>query len=155
MLRNASLVALILLAARAASADAVLSCRWGDASSSVVYALVEEKATASTDVRALLQGAPLAAQDGVPPRFPSLSAAQPAHETPPLACTGGEPAAADGLLELTFTRRVRLGIEYTLGRCRLYYRCPPAAADGSTRLPERVLVAPSPSGAGAVESPSD
>ena len=138
MPRPALLSAIVALAAGSASADGVLSCRWSDASTGLAYAIVEEKAP-PTDVRALMQGALLASASGEPLRFPSLSSAQPEHETPPLVCTGNEPAPVDGLIKLTFTRRVRMGIEYTLGRCRLRYRCPPAAADGAPRAPERLL----------------
>ena len=125
--------------ASSAHADALLRCAWAPASTAVVYAASEEKGAPPTDVRAVLQGAPLAAAGGEGLRFPSLTAAQPERETPPLVCASAEREPVDGVLELTFTRRVRLGIEYTLGRCRLFYRCPAAAAEGPPLPPERVL----------------
>jgi hypothetical protein len=120
-------------------ADALLRCAWAPESTAVVYASVEEKGAPPTDVRALLQGAPLATGSGEAMRFPSLSATQPERETPALVCARPETEPVVGMLELTFTRRVRLGIEYTLGRCRLFYRCPAAQGDGALRPPERLL----------------
>jgi hypothetical protein len=141
MPRNASLALLAFAVASAAHADGTLSCRWGAGASSLVYEAVPESGAPATDVRALMQGAPLTTLGGDPLRLPSLSAARPAHETPALVCASREREPVDGVLELTFTRRVRFGVEYTLGRCRLYYRCP-AAAEGAPRPPSRLLTTP-------------
>jgi len=129
-----------LLLARAAAADGLLSCRWAPDAAAVAYSSTDAGG-AATDVRALMQGVLLATAGGDAPRFPSLSAARPAHETEPLVCANRERAPTDGVLELTFTRRVRLGIDYTLGRCRLFYRCPPASENGTPAAPERLLSA--------------
>jgi hypothetical protein len=119
----------------------------------VVYAFAGDKGAPATDVRALMQGVPLATAGGDAPSFPSLSAARPAHETEPLVCANLEPEPIDGVLELTFTRRVRLGIDYTLGRCRLFYRCPPASADPTA--PERLLSTPGDPAARMHDAPND
>ena len=139
MPRNASLALLAWAVASAAHADGTLSCRWGAGASSVAYEAVPESGAPATDVRALMQGASLTTLGGDPLRLPSLSAAQPAHETPALVCASAERGPVDGVLELTFTRRVRFGVEYTLGRCRLYYRCTPGSPEGGPRPPERLL----------------
>jgi len=148
-----ALVGCSLLLARAAAADAVLSCRWAPGAAAVVYAFTGDRGAPATDVRALMQGVPLVTAGGDPPSFPSLSAARPAHETEPLVCANLEPEPVDGVLELTFTRRVRLGIDYTLGRCRLFYRCPAASADPAA--PERLLATPGDSAARMCDAPSD
>jgi hypothetical protein len=136
-----ALVGCGLLLARAAAADGVLSCRWAPGAAAVAYSATGEDG-AATAVRALMQGVSLATAGGDAPSFPSLSAARPAHETAPLVCANLESEPVDGMLELTFTRRVRLGIDYTLGRCRLFYRCPPTSENGTPAAPERLLVAP-------------
>ena len=114
----------------------------------------EEKGAPATDVRALMQGVLLAAANGEALLFPSLSAAQPEHATVPAVCVDPEREPVDGVLELTFTRRVRLGIDYTLGRCRLFFRCPAADAASSAQPPERLLSVPT-SAAQANEGPSE
>jgi hypothetical protein len=141
MPRNASLALLACAVAAPAQADGLLTCRWGAGAPSVAYEALQEDG-AATDVRAVIQGALLRTHGGDPLRLPSLSAAQPAHETPPLVCAVPEREPVDGVIELVFTRRVRFGVEYTLGRCRLYYRCPPAAADGGLQPPARLLSTP-------------
>jgi hypothetical protein len=144
-----------LLLARAAAADAVLSCRWVPGAAAVAYSSTDDGGSLATDVRALMQGIPLVTPEGETPRFPSLSAARPAHETEPLVCANREREPVDGVLELTFTRRVRLGIDYTLGRCRLFYRCPPASVDGTPVAPERLLSVPGDAAARTRDAPSD
>jgi hypothetical protein len=149
-----ALAGCVLLLARAAAADGVLSCRWAPGAAAVAYSFTDGN-SAPTDVRALMQGALLATTGGAAPGFPSLSAAHPAHETEPLVCANRERDPVDGVLELTFTRRVRLGIDYTLGRCRLFYRCPPVSEDGTLAPPERLLSAPGEAAARMRDAPSE
>jgi hypothetical protein len=116
----------------AAQADGVVACRWQPGTTAILYAASEGKEALATDVRALLQGAPLADADGAPPRFEALTPARSERLTAPLLCAPGESEPADGMIELTFSRKVRLGIEYTLAKCQLFYRC----ARGEAALPQ-------------------
>lgn len=117
-----------------AAADGVYRCRWQPGASAVEYAASDE-----ADVRALIQGAQLVDADGRAPSFAGLSSKRPEGRTAPLYCRNEETAPADGLLELTFSRRVSFGASYTLARCQLRYRCA-GASDGSERIaPERRL----------------
>jgi hypothetical protein len=119
---------LVALAPGSASAEGVLGCRWQPGATAIAYSAELGDGSVATDVRALIQGARLADASGAPPVFASLTPAQPTRRTDALFCTEGEAEPADGMIELTFSRRVRLGIEYTLGKCQLFYRCPAAAA---------------------------
>jgi hypothetical protein len=115
----------------AMSADGALSCRWQPGTTAIAYGASDGKEALATDVRALVQGAQLIDAGGATPKFDALTPARPARLTEPLVCHGDEREPADGMVELTFSRKVRLGIEYTLGKCQLFYRCPgSASADG-------------------------
>ncbi len=122
----------------ALAADGTLSCRWQPGTTAIAYAASEAKETLATDVRALMQGAPLVAAGGAPPAFASLTPARAMRLTEPLVCQGDDSEPADGMIELTFSRKVRLGIEYTLGKCQLFYRCP-AAVPGELAAPQPYL----------------
>ncbi len=116
-------VCALLWAPAAAQADGVIACRWQPGTTAIAYAATTGPEAPATDVRALLQGAPLAEADGAPPRFEALTPARGQRVTAPLLCAPGEREPADGMIELTFSRKVRLGIEYTLAKCQLFYRC--------------------------------
>jgi len=117
------LVWLAWLVPAALSADGALTWRWQPGTTAISYSAIDGKEALATDVRALLQGAPLVDASGEPLRFESLTSTHSARSTAPLVCQGDESEAADGMIELTFSRKVRLGIEYTLGKCQLFYRC--------------------------------
>jgi hypothetical protein len=125
MRRLAAAACLALSLPLAALAEGALSCRWQPGSTAVAYAASD--GAEATDVRALFQGAPLVGASGGAPGFASLTRDRAARVSEPLLCASEEGEPADGMLELTFSRKVRLGIEYTLGRCQLFYRCPSGA----------------------------
>ncbi len=111
----------------AARSDGGFSCRWESGTTAVAYAAFDAQAALATDVRLMMQGAVLVEPVGRFPRFAALTPSNSARRTEPLQCQADQ-AVSDGMLELTFSRRVRLGIEYTLGKCQLFYRCGPPGA---------------------------
>lgn len=131
-------ISMLLLTPLAARSEGGFSCRWLPGTTQVAYSAFPAKEAAGTDVRAMLQGALLVEASGAFPRFAALTPSDPEAQTAPLICGEAQSAPADGMLELTFTRRVRLGIDYTLGRCQLFYRCP-ARAGEAPAAPELVL----------------
>lgn len=125
-MRWMSLVLLVAaIGAQPASADGGFLCRWQADAAQVHYATLGPQESASTDVRAIMQGAVLVDAQGRFPRFVSLTQAQPEQRTEALRCEV-QGFASDGLLQLSFTRRVRFGVEFTLGRCQVFYHCPAA-----------------------------
>ena len=129
----------LALAPGLAHAEGSFWCRWQPGAGAVQYAAFDAKSAQGTDVRVVMQGALLVDAEGRLPAFPPLSAKQPVQSTTPLLCQGSVLEATDGLVELTFSRRVSLGIEYTLGRCQLRYRCVPAAAGEASAAPNPVV----------------
>jgi hypothetical protein len=125
--------ALIVGLPLAADAEGWL-CRWHPGTTRVDYATFEPKDAADTSVRVLLQGALLVDPAGRFPSFAPVAKDAPARQSEPLACHDVGAETIDGMLELTFARRVRMGIEYTLGRCQLFYRCLGGAAEGTPPL---------------------
>jgi hypothetical protein len=123
-----------LLVPGLASAEGVYGCRWVPGGSAVEYAASEE-----ADVRALLQGAPLVDAEGRAPSFAALSSKRPLGHTASLYCRNEEAEPAEGLLEITFSRRVGFGASYTLASCQLFYRCPAASHVGARVAPLRRL----------------
>jgi hypothetical protein len=130
------------LLSASARAEGSFLCRWQPGASAIHYAAFTAKEAAGTDVRVMMQGAALVAEDGSLPSFPPLTARQPAQTTAPLFCQGAELAPTDGALELTFSRRVSFGIEYTLGKCVLRYRCAPRAEAQELLPPAPLLTEP-------------
>ena len=139
MHRRLFLALALALALAPAHAEGSFWCRWQPGVSAVQYAAFDAKSAQGTDVRVVMQGALLVDAEGRLPAIPALSAKQPVQASVPLVCQGDEPDATDGLLELTFSRRVSLGIEYTLGRCQLRYRCAPAAPGESRNAPQPLV----------------
>jgi hypothetical protein len=125
----------LILAPSLASAEGSYWCRWQPGASAVQYAGFDAKSAQGADVRVVMQGALLVDAEGRLPALPALSAKQLVQATPALFCQGDTTEPTDGLLELTFSRRVSLGIEYTLGRCQLRYRCEPNAAGAVPSAP--------------------
>ena len=138
-MRRPWLVLAVYLAPAALSAEGALSCRWQPGTAAIAYAASAGKEALATDVRGLMQGAALVVAAGGPLRFASLTPARGERLTEPLMCQSDEREPADGMIELTFSRKVRLGIEYTLGKCQLFYRCSGAANAGELVPPQLYL----------------
>jgi hypothetical protein len=129
----------LTLAPAVAHAEGSFWCRWQPGASAVQYAAFDAKSAQGTDVRVVMRGALLVDAEGRLPAFPALSTKQPVQSTAALLCQGDALEATDGLVELTFSRRVSLGIEYTLGRCQLRYRCAPAGAGDARGAPQPLV----------------
>lgn len=132
------LLAAALLRPALARAEGGFLCQWSPGTTQVRYAAFGARDEIATDVRAMLQAAVLVDAAGRFPEFPSLTPRQPERLTEPLLCEA-QSVAADGVLQLTFTRRVRLGIEYTLGRCQLFYHCAATPAATAPVAPQPIL----------------